>query len=187
MSSQRVLLTLTLLGLALASWWLSQDQEARLRGDGPDTKPDYYAENLLTIEFDAQGKPKRRLQTQRMEHYAADDSLHLTQPQMLIFDPGLPPWSLRANSGWISGDRKDVWFRGQVFVDREADGVNSPYHMVTSELHLKRQPDYAETDQPVYLVTDRDQVESIGMQLWLEPETRLKFLSQVRGRFEPQD
>jgi lipopolysaccharide export system protein LptC len=186
MLGSRWVLAPLLLGLALYSWWLSRDQAPQTRKESDD-RPDYYAENLTTIDMDERGRPKQRLVARRMEHFAHDNSMHLQRPYLVLFEEGLPPWTLRSETGWIAGERDEAWLRGQVFIDREADGANPPYHMVTSELHVKREPDYAETDRPVFLVTDKEQVEAVGMQAWFEPETRIKLLSRVRGRFEQDD
>lgn len=184
-SASRLILPLALLLVAVFSWWLSRDQ-ARVMGGQSDQVPDYYAENLVTVEMDEQGKPRQRLIAERMEHFAHDNSMHLQKPHLLLIDPELPPWILRSETGWIAGDRKQAWLRGRVFMDREGEGVNTPYHLVTSELRLTREPDYAETQAPVYLLTNREEVDAIGMQVWFEPEMRIKLLSQVRGRFEQE-
>jgi lipopolysaccharide export system protein LptC len=176
-------LTLFLLLLAAFSWWLSRDQAVPVRGNNPHTA-DYYTENMTSIEMDKEGLPARRLLAQRMLHYGDDDSIDLVKPQLTIFVKDQPPWTLRAQTGQLSGDQQDLWLRGQVYIDRETDRQVAAYHMVTSELHLRRHPDYAETDQPVHVLSDSAQVDAVGMQAWLKPEIRIKLLSKARGIYE---
>jgi lipopolysaccharide export system protein LptC len=185
MTASRWLLAGLLLGLGLLSWWLSREQVLPSQADAGHL-PDYYAENLVLIEMNEQGRPRQRLTSRRMEHFAGDDSLHLSQPQVLLLEEQGPPWQLRADQGWLAGQRDELWLRGQVFIDREATQTGPAYHLVTRDLHLTQDPDYAETEQSVYLLSGQDQLQGLGMQAWFEPEPRIKLLSQVRGRFEQQ-
>jgi lipopolysaccharide export system protein LptC len=56
----------------------------------------------------------------------------------------------------------------------------------TTNLRVQPHQDYAETDEHVRVVSEANWVDATGMQAWLRPPTRLKFLSEVTGYYVPQ-
>lgn len=184
MSSRLQMLLPFLLLLAALSWWLAQETAKQLPRGPTQHVPDFFTEQMTTIEMNETGKPERLLVSDKTIHYADDETTELEQPRITLYKDQEPPWLIRSDRGWISKDRKEAWLRGQVFIDRDAAPDIRPYHMVTTELHLRREPDYAETDQHVTLTSDNDYTESVGMQAWLEPDVRVQLKSRVRGRHE---
>lgn len=184
MSSRLQLLLPFLLLLAALSWWLAQESAKHLPKGPAQHVPDFFTEQMETIEMDERGLPDRRLFSDKTIHYVDDETTELEQPRLVLYKEPDPPWTLNAERGWLSKDRKEAWLRGEVVIDRNAAEGVRPYHMVTTELHLRREPDYAETEQPVTLISEQSRMESIGMQAWLEPEVRVHLNARVRGRHE---
>lgn len=187
MSSRLQILLPFLLLLAGLSWWLAQESAKQLPKGPTQHVPDFFTEQMTTIEMDEEGKPERLLVTEKTVHYADDETTELELPRITLIKAQEPPWLIRSQRGWISKDNKEAWLRGQVFIDREAAPEIRPYHIVTSELHLQREPDYAETEQHVAVTSDKDYTEAVGMQAWLEPDVKVLLKSRVQARHIPED
>lgn len=186
--STRLRMLLPFLGLlAVLSWWLAQESAKQLPKGPVQHVPDFFTEQMTTIEMDNEGKPARILVSDKSVHFADDETTELERPRITLIKENEPPWLIRSDFGWVSKDHKESWLRGQVFIDRDAAPDIRPYHMVTRELHLLREPDYAETDQHVTLTSDNDYSEGIGMQAWLEPDVRVLLKARVKARHIPKE
>jgi len=183
---QTAVTVLVLTILAAGSWWWADHQ--RREGDpgkGQAHRPVLFLENFTATAMNELGARKHRITASRMVHYDDDDSTELTAPHLTIFDPdGQPPWEVRSHSGWLSGDGKLVLLKGDVQIDREGSADLRPLSIRTESLRVRPDDDYAETDQPVTIVSRSDRIDSVGMQAWFAEPIRLKFLSNVRGRYE---
>lgn len=184
MSSRLQLLLPMLLLLAALSWWLAQESAKQLPKGPAQHVPDFFTEQMETIEMDEKGQPDRRLLSNKTIRYLDDETTELEQMKLILYQDQDPPWTLEAKRGWLSKDRKEAWLREDVVIDRQAAEGIRPYHMTTTELHLRREPDYAETERPVTLISEQSRMESIGMQAWLEPEVRVHLNARVRGHHE---
>ena len=184
---QRVLaLVLALIGGA--AWWQQSGQvpEAPVKPVRARL-PDYTVEQFTATTMDLNGRPARSLTAREMRHYPDDDSSELDLPVLVLNRPGEPPWDIRSETGWISGDRERLLLHGQVFADREGRGEARPIHLKTSELTVQPRQSYAETAMPVEITSDEDWLRSTGMQVWFgETAMRARFLGRARGRFAVQ-
>ena len=179
-------LVLTLVGGA--AWW----QQSGQAPEAPPTPvrarlPDYTVEQFIATTMGPNGRPARSLTAREMRHYPDDDSSELDLPILVLNRPDGPPWDIRSETGWISGDREQLLLHGQVFADREGRGEARPIHLKTSELTVRPRQNYAETAMPVEITSDEDWLKSTGMQVWFgETEMRARFLGRARGRFAVQ-
>ncbi len=175
-----------LLLLTGGSWWLAQRSEREVPFQPEPHSPDYYLENFTAITTGTDGRPQKQLTAERMMHYPDDDSTELTQPRMTLYDAERrPPWRIRSEQGWVSGDRQLLLLQGQVNIDRDAAPPEvRPLHLVTRDLRVQPENNYAETDQDVYASSDRSWVKARGMQVWFSPPVRIKLLAKVRGHYE---
>jgi lipopolysaccharide export system protein LptC len=181
-------LTLTLLLLILvgATWWFTHKDAGTLVKERKDTHvPDNYAENMTSVEMDEAGIPERSLTSLKMIHYADDGSTDLIRPYIVVMEEGKPPWQVRSVTGWVSNEGDLMLLNGKVTIDREAAEGIRPMHLVTRDLRIFKDTDYAETDAPVHMVSLQDTVDSKGMKAWLKAPMYIKLLSQARGRYEP--
>lgn len=174
-----------LAALAAGSWWLSRgiDEEQERRPNAAHT-PDYWVERLSARTTDAEGRLRRQLHAESMRHFPDDESTELTRPEMLLLEPGRPPWRIRSEQGWVSPDGELVLLQGEVHVDREEGEGTRPIHLVTRDLRVQPKEEYAETDQPVRARSGPNWVESNGLQAWLREPVRIKLLADVRGYYE---
>jgi lipopolysaccharide export system protein LptC len=174
-----------LVSLAGASWWLANRLAREERASQVDEHaPDYWLEGLSFTTMGPDGLPTRRLGAERMIHYADDDSTELIEPVLSVFEGQRPPWNIRSESGWVSGDGELVLLRGEVRIERsEGEGVR-PVEVLTRDLRVQPEQGYAETDRAVSAHSRRDWMQAQGMEVWFNGPVRIKLLSNVRGRYE---
>ena len=187
MKSARPFLALLLVLAAALSWWLRETpppQTAATEHKGPrDT--DYYIRGLDVMRMTPSGTPAHRLQAEQVRHFTDDDTTQLEQPHLTVFQDQAPPWEVDADSALVSADGDLVLLNGDVLIERAGDANNRPMHIVTRNLRVQPREDYAETDEKVRVTSNADWLDATGMQAWLRPPSRLKFLSQVKGYYVP--
>ncbi len=185
MSRRDLFVTFLLLTLAVISWFLVQSREEEAEVYSPqDHRPDYWVRNLDTTEMDNRGKPRYSLHAEKMVHFDDDNSTVLTEPRLTVLDPQKPSWRVKSKTGWVSEDRTVVVLTGNVTINREGRGRSRPIRAVTSELRIKPEEKYAETDRHVRIDSYDDWLESHGAEIWFEEPVRMKFLSRVKASYE---
>jgi lipopolysaccharide export system protein LptC len=182
-----ILLMVLLLGAA-ASWWSAQEDVAApqpLATGGP-REIDYYVTGLQVTRMNQSGQPAHRLHVASARHYTDDDTTELEKPHLTVFQATDPPWEIHAQRALASADGNLVLLSGEVLIERAGGATTSPMRVLTRELRVQPRQDYAETDEKVRVETDSDWLDAVGMQAWLRPPSRLKFLSQVKGHYVPR-
>ena len=176
---------IVLAALATLSWWLLQSAQTPQASRPGSTRhdPDFYLKDFTLTTMDKAGAPRNHLAAPSMVHYADDDSALLTLPHMTVFRKDDPPWHIDAEQGWISSGGKTVILHGKVMM-RQTDPTMGREQIVrTTELHLKPDDEYAETDQPVTFRNNAGSaVDAVGMRASLKDE-HLQLLSKVRGTY----
>ena len=171
--------------LAALSLWLDQAvQPAAPKRDGSTRHdPDYTVENFNATRLGADGAPRYALAASKMVHYPDDDSTHLERPHFTRVEKQAAPLHIVANSGLVSSDGKDIHFRGNVQVTREAYGTASRMTVNTEYLHVIPDKDIARTDKFVTIRNDGSHVTAVGFEL--DNKARIiKFFSQVKAHYE---
>lgn len=174
-----------LLILAGGSLWLAQDTKvAEPEYQSVEHTPDYYLEGVDATQMNPDGSPSQRLLADRMTHYPDDDSTEVKVPNLTIYDSTRPPWRIRSNTGWLSGDGEVLLLQGEVKIDRSAARGVRPLHITTRDLRVQPRDNYLETDAPVDSRSEKSRIHAIGMQAWFNKPIRIKLLANVRGHYE---
>jgi len=185
LSTRHMLIGSLFVLLAAGSRWMLQvthDNEIEKINTGHT--PDYFVDDFSVSYMDIEGKLKQTLSAEHMKHYPGDDSTELTRPHLVIYEADTPPWKIRSETGWVSGDGTLVLLNGEVKIDRAGAPGIRPFHITTSNMRVRPKESYAETDEKAKVRSLEDVQTSIGMQAWLKKPVRIKFLSKVRGRYE---
>ncbi|MDJ0738289.1 MAG: LPS export ABC transporter periplasmic protein LptC [Gammaproteobacteria bacterium] len=179
-----------LVAAAALSWWLRD-----VPPPPPPASPamerqgareiDYYITGLDVTRMTQAGIPAHRLRAARAQHFTDDDTTQLTAPRLTVYQGQAPPWEVDAEGALVSADGDLILLSGAVLIERAGDADNRPMRIVTRELRVQPRQDYAETDEKVRVESDTDWLDASGMQAWLRPPSRLKFLSRVRGYYVP--
>jgi lipopolysaccharide export system protein LptC len=185
MDQRNIVIGVILVLLALGTNWLISSVTTEAPGPAPEEhKMDYYVSNFTTTLMGEDGKPFRQLSAKRMVHYPDDDTTELDEPFVIMFEQLVPVWKIRSETGWLSGDGNLLLLQGKVIIDRPKADNQKPVHIVTSNLRVQPKQNYAETEEEITIDNLGNQIKSKGMQAWLTNPMRIKFSSNVRGRYE---
>ncbi len=182
----RLFLLIALLALLLLSWWALQppDSAGKL-SPGADEKDriDYFVRNLDLTTFGADGLPLRRLRAVELNHLERSGKTLLTRPRLLLFEQGRLLWDARSEKGTLSGDQQLLQLHGEVLVNRTQTPKLPAMQLQTRELRVRPAESYAETDQPVTVLSEENWIQALGMQAWLRPPGRVRFLANTRAYY----
>jgi lipopolysaccharide export system protein LptC len=172
--------------IALMSWWLVKltGLDEIGRGLAPPHSPDYFSKGYAKWEMNELGRLKSKLLADELIHYGDDKTTHLTNPLMFFHNEKTPPWIIKSETGILSADGKNLLLNGKVTVDRaKAEGVR-PLRINTSNLKVKPETSYAETDEWAELISPPNRTTGTGMKVVFAEPVYLELLANVKGRYE---
>jgi len=172
--------------LALLSWGLVEltvTDEIGLMAVPPHS-PDHFSTGYRKWEMGDNGLLKNELTADRMTHYSDDGTTHLDKPLMFFHNETTPPWVINAETGILSADGKNLQLNGKVKVER-AEGKGARQLIInTSNVRVKPETHYAETDAWAELISPPNRTTGVGMKLVFEQPVHLQLLSKVQGKYE---
>jgi len=173
-----------LVTIALLAWWYSASRAPEdVVATDSQRRPDYVVENLNGVIMGARGRPARLLATPLLRHYPDDDSSEVEMPVMTVFSDDAPPWVINSERGWISADGDELLLQGAVRAQRASAPNLEPVVLVSSEMLVLPEVDYAETDRFAELERGDDWVTAMdGMQVWFGEQMRVKLFGRNRTR-----
>ncbi|NIP73864.1 MAG: LPS export ABC transporter periplasmic protein LptC [Gammaproteobacteria bacterium] len=183
----RAFLVLIAVGaIAAAGWWVQEliRPEPGEPAARKEKRPDYFLEEFTATTTNDQGQPHYRLTAKTMAHYARDDRADLQDPIMVFFRPEGPAVHMRSETGTVLEQGALVHLEGKVLIDRPPSPANREVHVITRNLTVHPDQNYAETAEPVRIEREASTLQGVGMQAWLA-DGRMRLLSQVRGTYEP--
>jgi len=180
-----------LAALALLTYWLDQQVEAgSLFGKKAPLRhePDYFLEQFLATRLGEDGRPFQTLRAKRLEHYADDRSLLVTEPELHARDERGYTIDARSRQGIVLEDGETALLTGAVRLVRtppiDAADRRGPVALETESLKIVPDRQWLESDQAV-TITDRHAIiQGVGMQFDGKAET-LKILAKVRAQIKP--
>jgi lipopolysaccharide export system protein LptC len=104
---------------------------------------------------------------------------------------GKPPVRVTAKEATLTGDRENVYFKGQVRAVREAtratgsEPASGPMTLTTEFLHVMPNQEIARTDKAVTITDPRGIINATGLDADSKAKT-IKFNSGVSGHMEPR-
>ncbi|MGR9114997.1 MAG: LPS export ABC transporter periplasmic protein LptC [Gammaproteobacteria bacterium] len=173
--------------LAVLSWWLLEltgSDETPSRVLNKSHTPEYFSAGYIKWEMDEAGKLKSKLIAKTMTHYGDDGTTHLQTPALTLVNKEAPPWIIQSETGIVSADGKQILLEGKAVVEREGAPGFSPLKINSSNLRVKPEQNYAETDDWAELLSPPNRTEGIGMQLKYGDPIHIKLFSKVRGKYE---
>jgi lipopolysaccharide export system protein LptC len=186
---------LFLAALAALTYWLNAQIQTPGTGGGaaPRHTPNFFIKNFHATQFNADGAPQQQLTAVHAERFADDDSIELEQPNIVLQNPGQPRFTLTANHAQFSGNRQDLFLRGNVTAVRDAPSADArqkglpsePLTLHTEYLHVRPNDNTVRTNQKASLESPSGRIESIGMDFDRNTSI-IKLHSNVRGTFHPQ-
>jgi len=157
----------------------------------PTGFPHAYMIDIETQEFDADGKLIYKMSTPAAQHFQTDpnapgpnDYTLIAQPKLFFYsEKDASPWRLSATEGRSDANGSKVTLTNNVRVEQREQNRLS-FLLTTSLLTIHTVEQFAETDKAVKMRAPQGEIETIGMQAWLN-EDRIELLSKVRGTYAP--
>lgn len=172
--------------IAAASWLLIKltGMDEAERAAVPAHSADYFSKAYSKWEMDERGKLSSKLLADKMVHYSDDGTTHLDNPVMFFYNEQTPPWIIKSETGLRSADGKNILLNGKVTVDRAgAEGVRQ-LKINTTNVRVKPEISYAETDAWAELISPPNVTTGTGMKLTFREPIHLELLANVRGKYE---
>ncbi|MDP2902585.1 MAG: LPS export ABC transporter periplasmic protein LptC [Methylovulum sp.] len=182
--------TLYLAIIALISWILLNltGLDKANRGSLPAHSPDYYSTGYTKWEMSEIGTLKNKLHADKMTHFSDDHTTLMDKPVFFSFSGkkqvDTPPWIIASETGLLAADGKMLLLSGQVTIDRAGSGSIRPVQIKTSNLKVKPDTSYAETDEWAELISIPNRTTGIGMKLIFMQPIHLELFSHVKGKYE---
>ncbi len=146
--------------------------------------PDYYMENFTTWTMAEDGNPKNILKADYMAHYPDSDTTELTNPRLKVFRKDKFPINIIADKGWVTDGNEVILLSGNVRLwDEDAEG-NVRMEIISSDVKILPDQEYAETEKPAKLTRGNITVNTTGMRVWMK-ESRLELLNNVHTIIPP--
>lgn len=153
--------------------------------------PYAFMTDIETLEYDEEGKLRYRMVTLAAKHFQANlnqaspkDYTLIEEPRLAFFSENdTAPWHLSAMEGRSDNNGQQIMLRTDVV----AEQISTSQGLIrasTSELYVKIGEQYAETDKAVKMRAQQGEIETVGMQAFLN-EDRIELLSHVRGTYAP--
>ncbi|TNC97965.1 MAG: hypothetical protein FD121_732 [Gallionellaceae bacterium] len=175
---------LPLLGLLLASYWLSlQVQPLSSLAKEARHDVDFTIVKLSSTALDQQGLPRSTLSAEKMWHFSDDDTTHLQMPNFVSVKVNQPPVNMTAKLGTLSSNSEDLFMRDDVVISRTDPATLNEMRFETDYLHIAPNRDVADTDRPVLMYDKKNVVSAVGL-LFDNQARTVKLLSQVRAKHE---
>lgn len=175
-----------LAGLALLSWWLAQYAGLMDTSQvkGKPNSADYFSKGYTQWEMDETGNPKSKLTAVEMKHYPVYWATHTKKPVMYFLNENKPPWIVEAVTGILSKDGKNLALNGKVTINRPKVEGFRQIIINTSNLRVKPETSYAETEAWAELISPPNITTGTGMKAVFKDPIRLELLSNVKGKYE---
>jgi lipopolysaccharide export system protein LptC len=178
---------LTMLALALGTWWLVKSAPrppAPREQAAPRSEPDYEMAGFSIERFAADGRLKLRIEGAHMRHLPDVDRLEIEQVTLLAFASDGRRIDARAQRALANGDGTEVQLMGGATVRGQTpDGASVE---VDSEfLHAFLDTERVRSHLPVRVKVGRDEVHAAGMELD-NLGRRLELKGPMRGVLAPR-
>lgn len=148
---------------ALLTFWL--DQITRLsfisRDLDPD-KPEFVAEGVKAVRFDAQGRALQRIQAERMWQYPNQHDILFETGQMHQYADGTLTYTVNAETGRYNNKTRIAFFEKQVRMTKQADSEHPAMIMDTTAMTLDTDKGFASSRTPVTMHYGNSVASSIG-------------------------
>ena len=134
--------------LSAATFWLWHvfTREAPNFPSARRHTPDYYIIDMVRHTMDRNGDLQNVLMADEVYHYPDDNSTELTRPRMEIYNEEQNPWEVVAERGTLKANTDLVVLHGRVEIWRLDDAGQREFEIITSELRVFPNVEYAETD-----------------------------------------
>lgn len=146
--------------------------------------PDAFMENVTATIMDKYGKPKMKIVTPKMTHYAENDSTQLITPELTLYRKSPTPWYITADHATATQGADAIQFQKDVVIHHAAD-IDHPATLIkTPSLLVHPNDQTAETNELITMTQPNTLIKAIGMRANMNTGD-IKLLSQAKGEYVP--
>jgi len=146
--------------------------------------PDAFMENVVATTMDKYGKPKMKIVTPRLTHYAENDTTQLVSPELTLYRKSPTPWYITANHATATQGADLIHFKQDVVIHHAADSDHPATLIKTPSLTVHPSDQTAETDEFITMTQPNTLIKAIGMRANMNTGD-IKLLSQAKGEYVP--
>lgn len=171
--------------LAFAGWVTYISYRPQHNHNKPSSLlPDAFMENVSAVIMDKQGKPKMKIVSPKMVHFAENDTTRLTTPELTLYRKSPKPWYITATHAKATQGIENVRFWDNVTIHHAADENNPATLIKSPTLVVHPNEQTAETNDLITLIQPNLLVKATGM--FADMNTGdIKLISQARGEYVP--
>lgn len=174
--------TLLLLITSLVSAWMyATSLQAIQNTDAQHPQASLTIQSLAWEQFDKQGKPGNRIQAERLEQWASEDSARLYRPLIQSGADRRIPWRAQSRQGRIFADRQTLLLQRQVVLNRQLS--DKQVRIETEQLMIDLVNYTATTRQPVSVRSGSWTIKAAGFRADMSSR-KLDLLGQVESYHE---
>ena len=176
-------LALLIAAVALfAHFWATPPErllEARQQPADDAPEADSFMSESVTRRFDEHGNLTYLLNAERTDFFMDANRYQLQQPEMeMVADDG-SRHRARSRLGTVLSGGEEILLEGDVVIWQEEPATRA-YQLQAPTLQLYPDRRFAETDQPVKLLSDQSVTDGVGLNAYLN-EQRLEILANVKS------
>jgi lipopolysaccharide export system protein LptC len=152
--------------VACGTFWLVQllnRGEEEMLADKRLNEPDYIIERFSVVRMTKDGKPSYIVAGDKLVHRPIDDASEIDKPVVRNLSSTHPPMDMTAERARVDENNTRVQLKGNVKIDRAAQGKSPAMQMTTQALTVYPDEDRMETDQPVQIVQGGATATGTGM------------------------
>lgn len=174
--------------LAVLSGWLASVLAPRESGSGLSGgtgRIDYYSRGVKRTLLDEQGRPRQLLLAAELYHYPEDDHTELREPVLTLYgSEGAIPWVIRSETALLPAGGELIYLNGKVSISRAADKNGRKLEILTNNVRIKPNENYAETSEFIQMLSPPDSLSGKGAEVHFGEAIKIKLLSEVRRKHD---
>ena len=147
------------------------------------TASDFFLEGVTTTVMHKNGKPDYQMTADHVTHFPGKDQVKLDKVNFKLFQTSQSVWSASAQQGIVENRAGIIHLKNKVVLHRPQTKTSEAITLTTSELHIFSKKDLAETQAKVQIKSGNNQIDAVGMRLFLD-EGRMELLSSIRTRYD---
>lgn len=176
-------LTLVLLATAILTGWSVWRHATSQGGSGTAPRSDFVLHDFELVSLDSEGKESFTLRGPRLQRDPGAKSMTLETPLFLVPDRQGAYWEVRARSGHVPDDGRQLQLRGDVVATSPA-AVPPPTRIDTQSLDLFPRENRAASTADVRITRPGLTMQGRGLRAEFDRQ-QVSLLSDVRTRYVP--
>lgn len=169
--------------VALLVWQIIPNDTLESKAETQYHTPDWFGHDVLAIEMNEQGTPKRQFHATTLTHYLDENVTDMVEPHFTLFKDNTATWHLQGNKGrtfhgqhTLDIARLDLWQDVRLW----SDDKSRPVTVKTSTIAIFPEKEFAQTDQYISFDQPGHRLTGTGLKAHFNTQA-MELLSNVRS------